>query len=184
MFVIGMNPYGGLVTKADYLRGKGMRPGSRGAVTVNGDTKEFVAVKLAAGTWVNGTVIRIAPSGGDNVSAAPSTAPSSLLNGRLGVLVFAASATSTQTLAGTAFGWVQVYGEANARVQVVTVSIPGVAMILASVPGTLRPTAAGLASAQADIEGITAISTGGTDGVFTVFLNYPRLTGPFDLNLA
>src|SRR5690606_37293639 len=108
--------------------------------------------------WINGTVVKIDASGGGGASAAFVTAPSSLQNGRLGVLVFA-SATLTQTMAGTAFGFAQVYGEAQARVQG-TMSVPGVAMILASVAGQLIAATGQLGTGQADVKGITAIGTG------------------------
>ncbi len=142
-----------------------------------------MAVKLAAATWINGTVVQIDTASGAAFAAAVGSAPSSLSNSRLGVLAFA-SASATQTVNGTVIGFAQVYGQAPARVQVATMSVPGIAMILASLPGQLRPAAAGLASAQADIEGITAVGTGSVNGLYNVFLNFPRLTGPFDLNVA
>jgi hypothetical protein len=181
MMAIGMNPYQGLVSKQDFKRGKGMNPGTRGSVNIGGDHKDFVAVKIASGTWVNGIIMQIDSAGVIGTAITAPTAPPATTNMRLGILVFA-SATSTQTVAGTSYGFVQIYGQALAQVST-TVSLFGAQLVLGADPGQLI-NAAGVASTEAQLKGITAIGTQSVSGLMSVFLNYPAFSGVPDSNLA
>jgi hypothetical protein len=181
MYTVAQNPYGGLVTKADFKRGKGATPGTAAANNIAGDTKQYVAVKLASGTWINGTVLQIDTANGSAVAAAPASAPSSVVNARVGILVFA-SATATQTMAGTAYGWAQVYGQALARTTG-AVATPAIQLVQGNDPGELI-TGAQVASGESQLDGITAIATQAASGLLNVFLNYPRFRGVPDQNLA
>ena len=181
MISIGMNPYQGLISEADFKRGKGMTPGNRGSVCVNGDLKEFVAVKLnASATWVNGTIMQI-DANGVGAAAIVATNPAATLNPRLGILVFG-SATATQTTVATVYGFVQIYGPVLARVST-TVSLVGVQLVLGAGSGVLI-NGAGVASTESQLQGITAVGTQSVTGLLNVFLNYPRLSGVPDVNLA
>lgn len=181
MYRIGMNPYGGLVTKTQYLRGKGSVPGTRGATTVNGHTKEFVAVKLASGTWINGTVVLIEGTANVGAAVTASGAPAISINQRVGILVFN-SATATQTVGATAFGWAQIAGQCLALVSV-SVTAPGIALGMGAGAGALIAQVG--ASASTMMHGITAIATQtNTSGLLSVMLNYPCFIGPPDTNLA
>jgi len=178
---IGNDAYLGLFTKTENNQGRGRKPGQRSHVHRNGDSKEFVAVKVAAGTWINGTVVLIDGPSGAAFAAVVGTAPAMLSNGRCGILVLA-SATSTQTVAGTSFGWAQVYGQCMARVST-TVSLVGVQLVLAADPGELI-SGATVASTETQLDGITAVGTQSVTGLLNVFLSYPRLRGTSDTNLA
>lgn len=185
MYLIGANPYGGLVTKAQFLAGKGMNVGARCAtVDAVGQTKEFVAVKLSAATWLNGTAIIIDGAGGLGTAVTTLSAnPAAALQSRIGILVFS-SATATQTMAGTAFGWAQIYGEALAFVSA-SVSTPGT-QLGAGGAGQLIVAVAQVSASNAVI-GITyATNTGpgAPPALAKVFLQYPRFAGLPDANLA
>lgn len=185
MYVIGANPFGGLKHKADYLRGVGgiFTPGQRVAVVgSNGQTNEFVAVKLGAATWLNGTCVIIdgAAAPGSVVTTA-SGLPAAAQHARLGILTFA-SATLTNTLSTTGFGWAQIYGEAVAFVSA-SVSTPGLQLA----PGASGQLIAAVAqvSASAQVVGIAlATATAAAGGLTKVFLTYPRFAGLPDANLA
>ncbi len=185
MYIIGANPYGGLFTKRQFQQGKGATPGVIAAVVgADGATKEFVAIKLSAATWINGTAIII------DGAAAPGSAvttvsgnPAAAIQSRVGILVFA-SATATQTMAGTAFGWAQIYGEALAFVSA-SVSTPGT-QLGAGASGNLIVAVAQV-SASGQLQGITyatATGPGAPPSLAKVFLQYPRFSGLPDANLA
>ena len=181
MYIVGMNPYSGaLFSEAEFKRGKGMVPGTRGATVLNGDTKEYVAIKLAAATWINGQILQIDASG-VGFAAVCATAPAATVNQRLGILVFA-SATATQTTLATTFGFAQIYGQCLAIVST-TVSLVGAQLVLGADPGQLI-NGATVASTESQVDGITAVATQSATGLLNVFLNYPRLRGLPDTNLA
>lgn len=183
MYVIGATPYGGLVTKAQFRQGKGMTPGVRAAVVdVNGRTSEFVAIKLGAATWLNGVAVII--DGGAAPGSVVTTAsglPAASQAARIGILCFA-SATATQTMAGTAYGWAQIYGEALAFVSA-SVSTPGLQLAIGAAGQLIAAVAQTSASAQTNgIVLATATAAGG--GLTKVFLTYPRFSGFPDANLS
>jgi hypothetical protein len=191
MYIIGANPYQGLFTTEQFQRGKPgtASPGTRAAVTdpSTGQTKEFVSVKLGAATWISGTLIvldGLSASGVGAVSVTATGAPAAAINARAGVLVFG-SATATQTMAGTAYGWAQIYGEALAWVSA-SVTTPGQALA-AGANGQLLAAVVQV-SASAQTNGITAIvtNTASTTAalLINVFLNYPAFSGPPDANLS
>lgn len=183
MFIVGVNPFQGLYTKADRLQGKGCTPGQRASVVgANGQTNEFVAVKLAAATWLNGTAVIIdgAAAPGSAVTTA-SGLPAASQIARLGILCFA-SVTATQTLVGTGFGWAQIYGEALAFVSA-SVSTPGLQLAIGA-SGQLIAALAQV-SASAAVVGISlATATAAAGGLTKVFLTYPRFSGLPDANLS
>lgn len=187
MSAIGAYLYQGLFEKAAWRRGKGVTPGNKATITIDGVAKEFVAVKLAAGTWVNGTVLLIdGVAGALHAATTASGAPAIGFNQRVGVLVLA-SATSTQTAAGTAFAWAQIYGPVLARVSA-SVTLPGIALGLGTAAGRLIQQVG--ASASTMMHGITAVATNTASvvasgaGLFQVMLNYPCFIGPPDTNLS
>jgi hypothetical protein len=186
MFIIGANPYGGLFTKSQFLKGKGCAPGTRASVTsdTDGSTKEFVAIKLSAATWINGTAIIIdGAAAPGSVVTTVSGNPAAAQQTRVGILVFA-SATATQTMAGTAFGWAQIYGECKAFVSA-SVSTPGT-QLGAGAAGHLIVAVAQV-SASGQLQGITyatATGPGAPPALGKVFLNYPCFSGLPDANLA
>lgn len=168
MYVIGANPYAGLFDETEYRRGKIPSPGTRAAVTApDGSTKEFIVVKFNAGaTHINGQVITIS---GDNVAVLGTAGPSPLLGGRVGVLAIA-SATATQTAAGTAYAWAQIYGKALA---LTTASVTAVNLQLnMAADGMLTQMAA--VSASSAVQGITSVATQAASGLLPVLLQYPR----------
>lgn len=187
-YVIGANPYSGrLVETVDYLRGKGFKPGTRAVLTnqSTGESREFVSVKMAAGTWVNG--IAILPDGlaAGGVGSAATTAdgnPAKAINARLGILVFA-SATATHTTSTTCYGWAQIYGECKAWTSA-DISVVGNQLAIGSHGQLIAATNQTSASAQTN--GITAIGTSSntTSSMLSVFLNYPAFSGYPDANLA
>ena len=182
---IGLNVIQGLVTEAQMLKGKIAAPGNQQTVTIGGETKVFVSVKLGATVWQNGTLL-ILDGGGLNVAVTASGAPALDQNPRVGVLVFA-SATSTQTLSATGVGWAQIYGQVLARISA-SVTIPGEALGVGAGPGALLAQVG--ISASTMMHGITAIGTNTASVVaagvalLSVFLNYPCFIGPPDTNLA
>jgi hypothetical protein len=182
-FIIGANPYGGLFTKAQFKQGKGANPGTRAQVVgANGQTNEFVAIKLAAATWLNGVAVIIdgAAAPGSAVTTA-SGLPAAAQHARLGILCFA-SATATQTMAGTAYGWAQIYGEALAFVSA-SVSTPGLQLAIGASGQLIAAVAQVSASAQA--VGIAlATATAAAGGLTKVFLTYPQFSGLPDANLS
>lgn len=174
MYIIGANPHAGLFTKDQYLAGKIPAPGTRAANSDGEGTKEFIVVKFTAGaTHVNGSAVTI---NGDSV-AALTTVPSGSAGGaRVGILTFA-SATATQTVAGTAFAWAQIYGKALARAGTVSaVTALGIAadgaLGNAQVAGT----------AKAYLQGVTAITTQAAAGLLPVLLQYPMIVSNFAPN--
>lgn len=185
MFIIGANPYGGLFTKAQFLKGKIATPGTRASVVgSDGSTKEFVAIKLSAATWISGTAIIIDGTGAPGSAVATvSGNPAAAIQSRVGILCFA-TATGTQTMAGTAFGWAQIYGEALAFVSA-SVSTPGL-QLGAGASGHLIAAVAQV-SASGQLQGITyatASGPGAPPALGKVFLQYPRFSGLPDANLA
>lgn len=184
MFLIGGAPYQGLWTKAQVAQGKGMRAGTRLSTTdpVSGATKEFISVKLGAATWLNGTALII--DGGaapGSVVTTASGAPAASQHARLGILAFA-SATSTQTAAGTVFGWAQIYGEALAFISA-SVSTPGLQLAIGASGQLIAATAQASASAQT-IGIYLATATAAAGGLSKVVLMYPHFSGLPDANLA
>lgn len=173
-YVIGANPYSGrLVETVDYQRGKGFKPGTRAMLTdpTTGESKEFVAVKLAAATWLSGVAIYLDGGGDLAVVTTVSANPAPALGSRIGILVFA-SATATHTTTTTSYGWAQIYGHCKAYVSA-SVSTPGTALG-AGTSGQL--VALGTASASAVVFGITyATATGPGGGLAAVLLQYPKL---------
>jgi hypothetical protein len=183
MFIIGAQPYQALVTKAQFRQGKGCNPGTRASVVgPNGQTNEFVAVKLGAATWLNGVAVII--DGGaapGSVVTTASGAPAASQHARIGILCFA-SATATQTMAGTAYGWAQIYGEAIAFVSA-SVSTPGLQLAIGASGQLIAAVAQ--ASASAATWGITlATATAAAGGLTKVFLTYPHFSGLPDANLS
>ncbi len=73
------------------------------------------------------------------------------INARVGILTFS-SATATQTMAGTAFGWAQIYGTALAWCSA-SISVAGQQLGIGA-SGQLIPQA--VASASAMLLGVTA----------------------------
>lgn len=181
MLLVGMNPYAGLFTKAQFKQGKIPNPGTKGVMNSNGDTKEFVVVKIASGTLVNGMLYTL-DGALPGVAVTASGNPIPQANSRVGVLCFA-SATATSTFATTAFAWAQIYGVCKAMVSA-TASAPGLALA-AKANGHLAQLSVGL-SASAVLQGITVMTTqsGTALTVINVMLNYPRFSGPPDANLA
>lgn len=183
MYIIGASIYQGLFTKAQFKQGKGSTPGVRAAVIdANGRTNEFVAIKLSAATWLNGTAVIV--DGGaapGSVVTTASGAPASSQAARLGILCFA-SATATQTMAGTAFGWAQIYGEAVAFVSA-SVSTPGLQLAIGASGQLIAAVAQTSASAQT-IGIVLATATAAAGGLTKVFLMYPHFSGFPDANLA
>jgi hypothetical protein len=185
MYIIGANPYGGLFTKAQFKQGKGANVGTRASVVgADGSTKEFVAIKLGAATWINGTAVIIDGNAAPGSAVATASgAPAASIAARLGILVFA-SATATQTMAGTAFGWAQIYGECFALVSA-SVSTPGIQLAIGAAGNLIAAVAQ--ASASAATWGIvlaTATGLGAVPALSKVFLTYPRFSGLPDANLA
>lgn len=180
MFVVGMNPYEGLYTKAQRNQGKGAAPGTRASIVApSGETKEFVAVKLSAATWINGIAVILDGLSASGVGAPVATAsaqPSPLINARVGIVVFA-SASATSTQAGTAFGWAQIYGQVLAMCSVGP-SAPGLQMGIGASGQLIQQVAA---SASSALQGITSVATAstttGTAGLLTVMLTYPSFAG-------
>jgi hypothetical protein len=188
MSSIGVNAYNGLFTETEMLRGKVPAPGTRQRVTINGDTKEFVAVKLASGVWINGTVINLDNGGTVGAAVTASGTPAAAIHQRVGVLVFA-SATSTLTMAATAVGWAQIYGQVKARTSAAIGTLLGQLGMGAGAGALIA--AVVQASASAALTGITALATvsataQSANGVnlLSVFLTYPRYSGLPDANLA
>src|SRR5262245_42846891 len=141
-WVVGQSIYQGLFTEAEMLRGKVPSPGHKVQVTVGTETKEFVCVKIASGNHQSGTIVRVDASG-LAFAAVCETNPPATINGRLGILVFS-SATLTQTMGATAYGYAQIYGQCLARVST-TVSLAGAQLVLGADPGQLI-NAAGVSS--------------------------------------
>jgi hypothetical protein len=167
---IGMNPYQGLYTVAQFLQGKIPTPGGCGQVTEAGITKEYISVKLGAATWINGMAVTI---DGDGAATLGTAQPSLLFGGRVGILVLA-SATATLTAAATAYAWAQIYGKALALTTASVTSVGGVLTMGAD--GRLIGVIAAQ-SASSQLDGITALATQAASGLLSVLLQYPRFTG-------
>lgn len=173
MFAIGTQlNRGAVVTKADMLRG--IIPG-QGNVFSSADqygSKEYVVVKLAGGvTYLNGQAVVL--DGATGVAVVGTTNPALGIAGRVGILTFA-SATATSTAVGTCFGWVQIYGRANALTSA-SITAPG-QMLSFGVDGRLIAVVAG-ASASAMVNSIISIgtATAALAVMLPVMLAYPRL---------
>jgi hypothetical protein len=173
MWAIGTTPGAGFYTKTEMKRGKIASPGSRNAVGSGGtgDVKEYVSVKIAAGTYISGMVVVI---DGDGVATTGTTPPDNLVGGRLGVLCLKDTAVTTVaaatlTAVGTCFAWAQIYGKALAQTSVSVT--PNQALTLGT-NGTLQVIASN--SASAAVIGIQAVLTGGVAQLASVFLNYPH----------
>lgn len=180
MSAIGFDAYQGLFTKTQYLAGKGRPPGSRVMVQNNGQSKEFFAVKLASGNWKNGCLVQLNSAGVTGTATTVSNGPGLADVGQsLGILVFGSS-SAIQTMAGTAFGYAQVFGEANA--QVASATVVGAALGIGDASaGVLGPQAIE-ATASVMVVGINlGATTASTQNFVPVFLNYPRfIPGPQD----
>lgn len=175
--IIGFDAYEGLFTKAQRQAGKGRTPGSVVSVRKSGDSKEFVAVQLASGNWSNGCLVRIDSAGvlgvATTVGATASAGGVGALGQRLGLLVFG-TVSAIQTMAGTAFGYAQVFGQAGA--QVVSATVAGMALGIGGSAGILSGQVA-QASATGAVGGIQVVATASTQAFSTVFLNYPEFIG-------
>jgi hypothetical protein len=175
--IIGFDAYEGLFTKAQFNQGKGRTPGSVVSVRKGGDSKEFVAVKLASGTWSNGCLVRVDSAGvvgtATTVGATASAGGVAHLGQRLGLLVFS-TVSALQTMAGTAFGYAQVFGQAGA--QVVSATVAGMALGIGGSAGILSGQVV-QASATGAVAGIQVVATASTQAFSTVFLNYPKFVG-------
>jgi len=186
MYVIGMNPFQGLYTEAERQQGKGATPGTRASIVgPNGESKEFVAVKLGAATWINGVAVIIDGVGTGGVGSAVATAsglPAATMHQRLGILVFS-SATATQTMAGTAFGWAQIYGQALAWVSA-SVTLPGQQLAVCVVIATMPLVWFEAETCATGIVAITTQTASTTANLQNVFLMYPHFAGLPDANLA
>ena len=171
MYHIGANIYNrSIFTKTEMLRGKIPSAGTRHAVNINGQTKEFVSVKLGAATWVNGSVITI-PTDVTGTSATASVpVKTEPVGGRLGILVIA-SATATVTMSSTAFAWAQIFGQCMARASSTGVDSVGMLLCPGGALGSLHLQVVGPASQH--LNGITAVATGAAVGLLSVMLNYP-----------
>jgi hypothetical protein len=185
MYIIGANPYGGLKETAEFLKGKAVNPGVRASVIdPDGSTKEFVSIKLGAATWINGTAIIIdGAAAPGSVVTTVSGNPAAAQQTRVGILCFA-SATATQTMLTTAYGWAQIYGEAKAFVSA-SVSTPG--LQLGAGAGGHLIAAVVQVSASGQLQGITyatATGPGAPPALAKVFLQYPRFSGLADANLS
>ncbi len=173
MYIVGMRPRQGLFTKSEFLKGKMPNPGTRGAdVAPDGSTREYVAVKLASGTWINGTVLTLSASiTGASAAAAAPVKPAGQ-GGRVGVLAFA-TLSATQTMAGTAFGWAQIFGACIARCSATGMDSVGVALGLQGAAGVFSVQVAVTASLM--LQGANAIATSaGAVTLMNVLLNYPK----------
>lgn len=175
MWAIGTTPGAGFYTKTDMRRGKIASQGSRNAVGSggSGDVKEYVAVKIGAGTYISGQAVVI---DGDGAATLGTTAPDQLVGGRLGILCLKPAAVTTVaaatlTAVGTCFAWAQIYGKA---VALTSASVtPNQALTLGA-NGTLQVAASN--SASAAVLGIHAVLTGGVANLASVFLNYPQFS--------
>lgn len=174
MFIIGVSPYSGLFTEAQFRRGDIPSPGTRGQWTdpATGATREFIAVKFTAtANRLNGSLVTIDP---DGVATLGTVAEGGLFAGRrAGVLTYNASAIATQTMTGTHFGWAQTYGKGKALIMA-TVTASFLGQILE--PAADGAVAAGaIGSASANLYGLTAaaVTTVGTT-LMDVLLNYPQ----------
>lgn len=172
---IGLDVYQGLFTKAEFNGGRGRTPGSIVNIRTRGDSKIFVAVKLASGNWKNGCLVQL-DSAGVTGTATTVSAGAGLndIGRRLGVLIFSTNTSTTviQTMAGTAFGYAQIYGLGVG--QVLTASAVGQALTLGASAGQLGSYAA-QATASAMIVGINlAATTASVVGIVQVMLNYPH----------
>jgi hypothetical protein len=177
--IIGFDAYEGLFTKAQFNTGKGRTPGSVVSVQKDRDSKVFVAVKLAAGNWKNGCLVQLNSVGvvgtATTVSAGAGVAD---VGQSLGILTFS-SVSAIQTMAGTAFGYAQVYGAGNANVASSTVI--GMALDLGASAGVLGPFVVD-ATASSHVVGINlGATTASTQAFVPVFINYPKFhVGPKD----
>lgn len=173
MSEIGFDAYEGLFTTAQFESGKGRPPGSVVKVRKGGDDKEFVAVKLAAGTWSNGCLVNI-DSGTGTIGTATTVgataAAIAVLGQRLGLLVFS-SVSALQTMAGTAYGYAQVFGQAGA--QVVSATAAGMALGIAGSAGVLSGQVVQASGTQM-IVGLNVIASASTQAFSAVFVNYPK----------
>lgn len=175
--VIGFDAYQGLFTEAQFQAGSGRAPGSVVRVRVGGDDKEFVAVKLASGNWSNGCLVAVDSAGVVGTATTVNTTASGLVGQRLGLLVFS-SVSAIQTMAATAYGYAQVFGQAGA--QVVSATIAGMTLGIGGSAGVLSGQVI-QATATQMIVGINAVASASTQAFSTVFLNYPRyIPGPTD----
>jgi hypothetical protein len=170
--VIGFDAYEGLFTKAQFQAGKGRTPGSVVRVQKGSSTKEFVAVKLASGTWSNGCLVQINSAGVTGSATTVSAGAGVGDTGQaLGILTFS-SASALQTMAGTAFGYAQVFGEGKA--QVASSTVPGVALTLGASAGVLGPFVVD-ATASSHVIGLNLGTTSASTQAFVpIFINYPK----------
>ena len=173
MSIIGFDAYEGLFTKAQYQAGKGRTPGSRVKVQKSGQTKEFLAVRLASGNWKNGCLMQLNSAGIVGTASTVSNGAGVADVGQsLGILVFG-TASAIQTMAGTAFGYVQIYGECNA--QVASATVVGMALGVGDASAGVLGEQVVEATASCQVLGINLGSTTASAQNFVpVFLNYPK----------
>jgi hypothetical protein len=180
MSAIGFDAYEGLFTKAQYQAGKGRTPGSTVRVQKGGQSKEFYAVRLASGNWKNGCLVQLNSAGIVGTATTVSLGPGVAAIGQsLGVLCFG-TASAIQTMAGTAFGYAQIFGEVNA--QVMSATVPGMALGIGQASAGVLGEQVVEATASVMVAGINLGSTSASaQGFVPVFLNYPRfIPGPKD----
>jgi hypothetical protein len=177
--IIGFDAYEGLFTKAQFQAGKGRTPGSIVKVKKGGVSKEYVAVKLASGNWSNGCLVQLNSAGvtgtATTVSAGAGVAD---VGQALGILTFSSS-SAIQTMAGTAYGYAQIFGEGKA--QVGSATVPGMALALGVSAGVLGPWVVD-STASAQVVGINLGTTSASVQAFVpIFINYPKfIIGPKD----
>lgn len=173
MWTIGMTPAtGAFYSKSELRRGKIPAPGTRGAVGGGGDTKEYIVVKLPAGTYTSGMAVTI---DGDGTAVLGTTPPGVTIGGRLGILALKDSntttiASSTVTATTTGFCWAQIYGKVLALTSG-AVATPNVGLSLGA-NGTLQTLAT--TSVSAAVIGIHALATAAGSTLLSCFLNYPK----------
>jgi hypothetical protein len=177
---IGVDVYLGLFTKAEWQTGKGRKPGSVVKVQKDGQSKEFFAVRLASGNWKNGCLVQLNSAGVVGTATTVSLGPGVAAIGQsVGVLVFGTS-SAIQTMAGTAFGYAQIFGECNA--QVMSATVPGMALGIGQASAGVLGEQVVESTASVMIAGINLGTTSASaQGFVPVFLNYPRfIPGPKD----
>ena len=168
-----------MYSKAEFLQGQIPTPRTRTThVSQAGGSREYVAVKFtASATHINGSAVTI---DADGTATLGTVVPLAITGGRVGILALSppvaavASATGTQTVVGTSFGWAQVYGKAIARA-VGSVTAVGMGLNLGADGTLVQSLAAG--SASGAVTGITAAGSVAATGLIPVLLQYPHFLG-------
>ena len=175
MYNIAVNASQGLYTKTQFKRGDIPTPGTTGIVADaagGGITKEFVSIKFTSGaTRINGQLVTI---DADGVATLGTVAEGALVvsGKRAGILTYNASAVATQTMAGTHFGWAQIYGKGKALVTG-TATASSAAMVEPAANGAVDDGVVG--SASLNLFGLNwAVASTFPPGLADVFINYPK----------